>query len=257
MLALFCALAGCAPGPDLDASRRFQEAQEVFSRAAQPEEFLRAAAIYQELLETGLECGAVLYNQGNAYMRAGRRGLAIAAYRRALRYRPRDPYLDANLRAALGGGAGGSGPAGIADAAARRPLVEYVLFWQRWLSEPEKFSLAALAGALALALGLVALFAANGVPWRRAAAGFLLATLLVAVSAALDLYRYRWIRHGVVTAQEVLARKGNGASYEPAFNQALPEGTEFVMGEQRGDWVLVRLAGDLEGWIPADAAVLY
>ena len=41
------------------------------------------------------------YNLGNAYFRAGEYGRAIAAYRKAKPYRPRDPYLEANLRQAL------------------------------------------------------------------------------------------------------------------------------------------------------------
>ena len=50
---------------------------------------------------TSLSRRAVLYNQGNAWMRAGATGRALAAYRQAQRYRPRDPYLAANLQNAL------------------------------------------------------------------------------------------------------------------------------------------------------------
>ena len=86
---------GCGRGVDLDVSRTFQEAQETFDDAEAPEDFLRAAGLYQSILERGVVSGVVLYNQGNAYMRAGQRGRAIAAYRQAQRYRPRDPYLEA------------------------------------------------------------------------------------------------------------------------------------------------------------------
>jgi hypothetical protein len=33
----------------------------------------------------------------------------------------------------------------------------------------------------------------------------------------------------------------------------LPAGTELTIGERRGDWVRVHLAGTLSGWLPAGA----
>ena len=94
--------AGCARSPDMESAQQFQAAQATFDAAETPEDFLRAAGLYQAILDRGYQSGAVLYNQGNAFMRAGQRGRAIACYRQAQRYRPRDPYLDHNLRYALG-----------------------------------------------------------------------------------------------------------------------------------------------------------
>ena len=85
------ACAGCGQIASLETARAFQQAQEVFDRAQSPDDYLKAAARYQSIRESGVVSGAVLYNQGNAYMRAGQRGRAIAAYREALRYRPRTP----------------------------------------------------------------------------------------------------------------------------------------------------------------------
>ena len=53
-------------------------------------------------LDRGQISGAVLYNQGNAFMQAGQRGRAIAAYRQARRYLGPDLFLEANLAYALG-----------------------------------------------------------------------------------------------------------------------------------------------------------
>ena len=117
-------LPGCGQPLDLDSARRFQEAEKVFSQAKSAEDFLKAAAMYQEILDRGQVSGAVLYNQGNAFMQAGQRGRAIAAYRQARRYLGPDPFLEANLAYALGN----------QPAVRRRPLVEHLLFWQDWLS---------------------------------------------------------------------------------------------------------------------------
>lgn len=238
--------AGCSRGVDLEVSRTFQQAQAVFDRADSPEEFLQAAGLYQQILDQGVVSGVVLYNQGNAFMQAGRRGRAIAAYRRALRYRPRDAFLRANLDYALGG----SRPA------ERRRVIETLLFWQDWLSYPEKFSLAAAAAVVTFALAVGGLFV-RGRLVGYLAAGSLAVTLLVAFSAGYDWYRYDVVVHGVVAAGQATARKGNAAGYEPAFTEPLAEGTEFRLVERRGDWLLIRLPGGQEGWLEDGAVALY
>src|SRR4029077_10845798 len=74
---------------------------EVFDSAKTPQDYAESAALLESLLADGFRNGAVYYNLGNAWFRAGQYGRAIAAYRKAKAYRPRDPYLDANLRQAL------------------------------------------------------------------------------------------------------------------------------------------------------------
>ena len=63
--------------------------------------------------------------------------------------------------------------------------------------------------------------------------------------------------HGVVTADEIAARKGNAESYEPAFKEPLPIGTEFTLLERRGAWLQVRLSEGQQAWIPEAAATIY
>ena len=76
-------------------------ALEVFDAAKTPADYRESADLLESLLADGFRNGAVYYNLGNAYFRAGEYGRAIAAYRKAKPYRPRDPYLEANLRQAL------------------------------------------------------------------------------------------------------------------------------------------------------------
>jgi tetratricopeptide (TPR) repeat protein len=249
-VAAFLALglsSGCGRGVDLDVSRTFQEAQETFDDAQEPEDFLRAAGLYQSILDRGVVSGVVLYNQGNAYMQAGQRGRAIAAYRQAQRYRPRDPYLEANLLYALGS---------ETPVAGRRPVIEYLLFWQNWLSYPEKFRLAAAAAAVAFALGVLAIVRRRRL-FTLWAVGGLVLTLLLAFSAGYDWRRFDGIVHGTIVREEVIVRKGNADSYEPAFTEPLTEGAEFLRVEDRGDWLLIRLSGNEEGWVREDDVVLY
>src|SRR5262245_43975886 len=81
--------------------RTFLRALEVFDSAKAAGDYRESAALLESLLADGFQNGAVYYNLGNAYFRAGEYGRAIAAYRKAKPYRPRDPYLEANLRQAL------------------------------------------------------------------------------------------------------------------------------------------------------------
>jgi len=57
----------------------------------------RAVTLYEALLDLGWKNGTVYYNLGNAYLRGGELGRAIAAYRYGESFQPRDEDLQANL----------------------------------------------------------------------------------------------------------------------------------------------------------------
>ena len=250
LVAAACSLiyvgAGCRSGVDLAAQRTLQDAQAAFDRAVSSDDFLKVAGMYQQVLDSGIVSGAVLYNQGNAYMRAGHKGRAIAAYREAKRYRPADPFLEANLNYALASD----------DRSGRKPVVEYLLFWQDWVAYPAKFQAAGILAALALVLAVAALYVRRR-PLGILTLGLVGLTVVAGVSAGYDWYRFDHTVHGVVTEPEVVARKGNSTSYEPAFTEPLKEGAEFILQSRRGDWLLIRIAPNREGWLPETSAVLY
>lgn len=248
LAASVAALGGCAAAPDGNLVRSYQRALETFDQATGPEDYLRAAVLYQEILDRGVVSGALLYNQGNAYMRAGQRGRAIACYRHALVYRPRDPQLRANLQLALQGQSSLRGPRGVLD---------YVFFWNDWLSYPGKVRAMAVLASLAFAFGVLALFVPPRRLFRRAAWTILILTLVAAASAGYDWHRFERIERGVVVCAEVVARKGNADSYDPAFTEPLKEGTEFQVVERRGAWLQIQLAGGQIGWVPDAATTTY
>lgn len=247
LLSATCLLSGCGGGVPMDVAVDFQRAQDDFDKAETPEDYLKVAALLDSIRDRGVVSGAVLYNQGNALMRAGERGRAIAAYREALRYRPRDPYVIANLKYALGSD----------TLSAKRPLPEYVLFWQNWIGYDGKYWLAGAAAAVTFLIAVAGLWIEPRRVWTGLAIAGVLITAVLAISATYDWYRFDHLVHGVVVADEVVARKGNGESYEPAFADPLPEGTEFVVGERRGGWLRIRLDGQQEGWVESESVVLY
>ena len=58
---------------------------------------------------------------------------------------------------------------------------------------------------------------------------------------------------GVITAREVVARKGDGTMYAPAFLDPLHSGTEFHRLEDRGQWWRIELPDGQTCWIQASA----
>ncbi|MEE8107017.1 MAG: tetratricopeptide repeat protein [Planctomycetota bacterium] len=249
MLSLFL-LPACGRGLDLDEARGFEEAQRNFLAAQSEQDYLESAARFRALSERGVTSGALLYNEGNCYVKSGRWGEAIAAYRRAVRYRPRDPYLRDNLGYALT-----SAGQSVTES---KSLLDHVLFWQGWTSYGEKFGLLALAATLAMLAALMSRVGVRRIPaLRRTAWVLLVLTLLLGWSATLQAFDVEMTTHGVVTADDVVARKGDAESYEPAFSTPLHAGAEFVVLEHRREWLHIKLPGDLEGWIPVSAAVQY
>jgi tetratricopeptide (TPR) repeat protein len=226
--------------------RTFIRALELFDAAKTPREYRESAAVLESMLSDGFRNGAVYYNLGNAYFRAGEYGRAIAAYRQAKRYRPRDPYLEANLRQALAEAPG---------ALPKRPPPwwTHVLFWSGWLSFPEKV----YSSFAALLLAALAACAAQLLRWPRvywASAALVVLGAVLSVDAGLAYADITAAWHGVVT-QETIARKGIGKDYEPAFDQPLKDGAEFTVLSENGDWVFAHFEGIGDGWLRREHTV--
>jgi tetratricopeptide (TPR) repeat protein len=227
--------------------RTFVRALELFDTAKTPQDYRESAALLESLLANGFRNGAVYYNLGNAYFRAGEYGRSIAAYRKAKPYRPRDPYLEANLRQALA----------IAPGRLPEPPPSWwthVLFWSGWLSFPEK-AYSAFAGFV-----LAALAASAAVIVRRPRAYWISAALVLVagvltLDACLAYAEMSGTRHGVVTG-ETIARKGIGKDYEPAFDQPLKDGAEFTVLSEHGDWIFGHFEGIGDGWLRREHTVL-
>ncbi len=251
LLALAVVSVGCGGVPSLETAERFQRVEAAYAAAESPDDFARVAAQYEELRESGFVSGTVLYNQGNAWMRAGEEGRAIACWRQARRARPRDPYLAANLQSALtacGSSAGVTPDHGVAG---------YVFFWQDWLSYREKFLLTTLLLIIAAVTGLMSQLVPQKRLLRRLT---MLAGALCVVAGASVLWEWNQTEntvHGVVVVETIEARKGNSESYEAAFSRPLREGAEFTVVEQRADWLNIHIEDLGAAWVPSRTVVTF
>jgi len=251
-LILFCIfVSGCGAAPDLETSKKFQDAEEAFVSASTSDDFARAARQYEQIGGAGFLSSTLLYNQGNAWVRAGETGRAIASYRQAQRYRPRDPYLEANLRNALTASGSSS------DVLPETGVAGFIFFWQDWVSYREKFVVTTVLLAATVILSLLGQLLRARAWLRRCSftAGVFVA--IFATSTAWDWHRFDGTMHGVVAAESAIARKGNAESYDTAFKEPLGQGTEFVVEEDRNGWLRVDVGEAGTGWLSERDVVVY
>ena len=218
--------------------RAFVRALELFDKAKSSDDYRMCARELESITIDGFQNGAVYYNLGNAYFRAGDYGKAILNYRKAKPLRPRDSYLEANLQQALA-----KAPGRLAELPA--PWWSHVLFWTDWLAFPQKVQLTALGFVLVAALSVIAVLV------RRSRIHIMAGALLVlssAVGGDVVLSNPAAIKRAAIIA-ETVARKGTGKDYEPAFDQPLRDGAEFTILSETAGWTFGHFEGVGDGWV--------
>jgi hypothetical protein len=209
--------------------------------------FGSSAQRYRQLVDDGIVNGQLLYNLGNAHLQKGDVGEAILAYRAAEQLIPGDPRLAHNLEYAR------SLRHDHIAASGRRQLADALLVWHRGSATQTRFGVFVAGYAVFWIVLTVNLFAPR-VAWRWTAGAAAVLWLATGVSLAVE--HLAPDRQGVIVADEVIVRKGNGEGFAPLFEQPLHEGVEFHLIEQRAGWLHVELDNGSSGWIPADQAGL-
>ena len=199
-----------------------------------------AGEAYAALLAEGFESAALHVRLGNARLRAGERGRAVACYLRALRFEPRDASARANLAIARA--------AGPAVTGAGRPLLARIA--ER---TPEGVAAALLAVPwLLLWTALLARRRARGGVRGALGAGAIALAFVAAAGAALVAGRVSERRRPVavvVARGGTPLRDGPETALRPALT--LPEATEVLVVAERGEAVRVRIEGGAEGYVQA------
>lgn len=240
-IALALAALSTAVEPQVEASgppaARFAAAADAYLAG----DFGTAERLWEGLVADGYTSASLHLNLGNARLRAGRRGTAIASYVRALRLDPGDPDARHNLELARAANVdrlvGGAGPSLLARVASRTSngtaaLAFAVPWWLLWSS---------LAGRLVSGrrartwLGMCAALATLG--------AILGGSVLVARDAE------QREAAAVVVAPTTGVREGPEEALRATT--MLHEGTEVRVLEARGASVRVRLVNGLEGWVSA------
>jgi tetratricopeptide (TPR) repeat protein len=214
------------------------------------ERYEEALLHYERLTrEDGVRNGRLYYNIANTYFRLGDLGRAILNYKRAALYIPQDENLKQNLEFAR------SRRADRIEIEERERIFKTLFFLH--YDVPSRIRLHVFAAAFAAVWILAALMLFFEWPALRT----LLVVTAVASSLLLVSILVEGIQagrnpEGVITAREVVARKGDAETYQPSFTEPLHAGTEFEAIETRPGWILIELGSGSRGWIPQGAAAL-
>jgi len=231
------------PPPAADPGVRAEQAGALYLAG----DYDGAARGWRALVDEGWESVGLHLDLGNALLRLGFRGRAIASYQRALALDPGDADVQANLEQAR---------AQNVDrlvGEAQPPLQDRLL-----ARTPDRAALALFGLAWStfwLLLWLRSRSSPSARRWLGPAA--LLAALLAVAGGALLAGKAadRRTPSAVVIAPLTAVREGPSRTLKPAFE--LHEGTAVRVLEAQGDVARVRLLNGLEGWVAsADLEVI-
>jgi tetratricopeptide (TPR) repeat protein len=202
--------------------------------------YAEAAGACQKIIDQGAVSSALLFNLGNARFKAGKTGLAVAAYRQAEDLAPRDPDIRANLR--------------FVRDQVKASRLSPAPWWRRWA-----FSLTLNEWSVLFSIAAAAWFVLLGLrTWNSAleaaSSGYTaaLAVIALGLAAGLGLAADRQLieKTSVVVLPEAVIRRGPYADSQSYYTA--PDGTEFIVIEERSGWVEVMDGAGRTGWAPRD-----
>ena len=226
--------------------------QEAFARAEalyQEQRYDEAAGVYQSMRALGIEDAALHYNLGNAYFKAGRLGLSVLSYERALVLAPSDEDVRTNLLYAN---------ELVADAVEEAPLPLAV----RWAVDVYRSlqpNFLAILLSIAFVLGGVALTLVLYDAWRQPQWGRSSAVVALVICATLALASGGALAskvnaaanrvEAIVLTENAYVRSGPGDA-NPRLAE-IHEGLKVRVISEREGWYQVTLANGLTGWLRA------
>jgi tetratricopeptide (TPR) repeat protein len=198
--------------------------------------YTKSALLFEATAQTNDDAASAFYNAGNAWFQANKLGLAITAYRNAARIRPFDEALLDNLAAARA--------LTLNKVSDDRSILERApSSWLRVVTIVMSFC---FCGLMLLCTRYESRY------WRLLSYA---SAMVLALSVVILVVRLNGsLIEGVIITDSVEARKGPAYAYAPAFVQALHDGLEFKLIEERGAWMQIELADGRRCWIPKNQA---
>lgn len=211
-----------------DAPLVFQKANAAY----QGGDYKEAGSLYESLARKGVQDANVYYNLANACFKQERPGLALLNYEKALRLKPRDRDIRANLAYVKG-------------------LLEYRIQDSRnWYVKTLDVLLGILTfeewGTLSLAVGL-SFWASWLVAW-----GWKRKALMILTVTLFSLWLFKGIRVHSIEEAIVLKPQASvryGPSYKDQVAFKLGEGLKVHVKKKAGEWARVVLANGETGWM--------
>lgn len=234
------------------ANDSFRQANSTKNDDERKKLYEKAILGFEKIISEGRIANAGLYyNLGNAYFLDGNIGKAVLNYRRAEKLDNANPDIQKNLSFAR------SRRIDKVEVKTEDKVMQTLFFWHYDFSLKSRF----MAGCICFAVFCVSL---TIMIWlgRKVASLTVLAAICgifaaaFLCSVAVEYHQQANSIYGVITANEIVARQGDGQNYPASFKEPLHAGTEFKLLEKRPGWVHVRLSDSSDGWIPDNAAEL-
>lgn len=258
---LLCLLipAGSVFAQDMDsrqAEELFRQANYDFRQANQTEVKTEADRLYQKAIlayeaiidKAEIYSPGLYYNLANSYMLKGDIGRAILNYRRSQRLDQSDPYIQKNLDFAR------SMRVDKIEMRVEKKVISRLFFWHYDFSTIVKFYTSMILFVLICILISVRIWYSRIPGLKGLTAILCIVFICMSVSVAADQYIMANYKSGVIVADQVIARQGDGDNYEFAFKDPLHSGTEFEVIEQRPGWIHISLSNGNDAWIPEASA---
>ncbi len=224
------------------------EGLEQATAALDQGDFAAAATGYEAAVQAGAMNGHVYYNLGIAYARSGKVADAMAAFLAARKLLPRDPDVQANLKATLGS------VKDKLDAEVPHGLAHTIAFWL------DRFTVKEFSYATAVTLGLVSLMVGLSylvVPLARFRWLFFAAYAIpLACGISLASKAQNEETWGAVAANGTKAYSGPSDKNPAVFE--LSEGAPVLIADTvPGGYVRVLLSDGKKGWISQKQIKVY
>ena len=259
---LFTILHGFSLNRDLQINL-YKQANELFQKASDTavSDPVNSKILYKESLQqflqlsNGVNNGKLFYNIGNIYFQLGDIGKAILYYRKASLLIPGDLNLKENLNTARE-----KRIDKISEQESSR-ILETIFYLHYNLSSSFKSILFAISIAIVwISASLILLKKKSPPSWHHnfltSITIFSIISLIFLGSLLIDTIELHNHPGGVITTNEVIARKGDGEAYSPSFKAPLHSGLEFSLIRERQGWYYIKLPDKTKTWIPEESAEL-
>ena len=241
-----------------EANELYQQAQTVAADDAADAMSLfgRAASKYQMLIDAGIENASLYQNAGNANLQSGHLGQAIANYRRGLKLNPSNRQLQSNLNFAQNRIHSVDQESEKNTEGERQSVVtrggQVLSLITGWIGSATIFWSLAIASLCFWSLMIM-----RSLGYRHAALRWGLATslpvLLACAALSFSNVEANADHVGIVVADQVELRAGDGKGFEVLASQTLLEGQEVKVITNRGGWRKVQTNDGHTGWLEAKA----
>lgn len=211
--------------------------------------YQKALLRYERLVNEGVRNGKLFYNIANTYYRLDDIGRAIVNYRRAGLFIPDDPDLTESLTFVL------TKRRDSIEEKQKKQVLKTLFFWHYDISAKIKIWIFSVLYGASFALGAAKIFKYRSLSGWWIGVPFFVGLLFLG-SLMLGRIAFAENRMGVLVDYEVTARKGDGDTYQPSFEDPLHAGTEFRLIEDRGQWYHIEIADGRRCWIKARSGEL-